>query len=42
MALINIPAFSGLNILAAPQRIEDHQATVAVGCDFRSLDLRPF
>jgi len=42
MALINIPAFSGLNILAAPQRIEEHQATVAVGCDFRSLDLRPF
>jgi hypothetical protein len=39
---INIPAFSGLNILAAPQRIEDHQATVAVGCDFRSLDLRAF
>lgn len=42
MALINIPAFSGLNILAAPQRIRDDEATIAIGCDFRSLDLRPF
>ena len=42
MALINIPAFSGLNILAAPQRIRDDEATVAIGCDFRSLDLRAF
>ena len=42
MTLINIPAFSGLNILAAPQRIREDEATVAIGCDFRSLDLRPF
>lgn len=42
MSLINIPAFSGLNILAAPQRIRDDEATIAIGCDFRSLDLRPF
>ena len=42
MAIVNIPAFSGLNILAAPQRIRDDEATVAIGCDFRSLDLRPF
>lgn len=42
MSLINIPAFSGLNILAAPQRIRDDEAVVAVGCDFRSLDLRPY
>lgn len=42
MTVINIPAFSGLNILAAPQRIREDEATVAVGCDFRSLDLRAF
>ena len=42
MTVINIPAFSGLNILAAPQRIREDEATVAIGCDFRSLDLRPF
>lgn len=42
MSLINIPAFSGLNILAAPQRIREDEATVAIGCDFRSLDLRAF
>ena len=42
MAIVNIPAFSGLNILAAPQRIRDDEATVAIGCDFRSLDLRAF
>ena len=42
MTLINIPAFSGLNILAAPQRIREDEATIAIGCDFRSLDLRPF
>lgn len=42
MTLINIPGFSGLNITAAPQRLRDDEATIAVGCDFRSLDLRPF
>lgn len=42
MAVVNIPAFSGLNILAAPQRIREDEATIAIGCDFRSLDLRPF
>lgn len=42
MTLVNIPAFAGLNIMVAPQRMRDEEATVAVGCDFRSLDLRPF
>lgn len=42
MTTINIPAFSGLNITTAPQRLRDDEAVVAVGCDFRSLDLRPF
>lgn len=39
---ITVPGFSGLNKLVAPQRLEDHQATVAVDCDFRSGDLRPY
>lgn len=42
MTLVNIPAFSGLNITTAPQRMRDDEATIAVGCDFRSLDLRAF
>lgn len=37
-----VPGFTGVNKLLAPQRLQDHEAQVAVNCDFRSLDLRPF
>lgn len=39
---ITVPGFSGVNRITAPQRLEDHQATAAVDCDFRSGDLRSF
>lgn len=42
MARITIPGFSGVVRITAPQRLEDHQAQVAVDCDFRSGDLRPY
>lgn len=39
---ITVPGFSGVVRITAPQRLEDHQAQVAVDCDFRSGDLRPY
>ncbi|MCE5180600.1 MAG: hypothetical protein LLG15_02255 [Betaproteobacteria bacterium] len=39
---ITVPGFSGVNRITAPQRLEDHQATAAIDCDFRSGDLRSF
>lgn len=41
MTLISIPGFSGVVRILAPQRLEDHQATVADNCDFRTQDLLP-
>ena len=42
MARITVPGFSGVVRITAPQRLEDHQAQVAIDCDFRSGDLRPY
>ena len=42
MARITVPGFSGVVRITAPQRLEDHQAQVAVDSDFRSGDLRPY
>lgn len=42
MARITVPEFSGVVRITAPQRLEDHQAQVAIDCDFRSGDLRPY
>lgn len=39
---LTVPGFSGVVRIVAPQRLEDHQAQVAVDCDFRSGDLRPY
>lgn len=36
-----VPGFSGVVRILAPQRLEDHQATVALNCDFRTQDLLP-
>ena len=36
-----VPGFSGVVRILAPQRLEDHQATVAMNCDFRTQDLLP-
>ena len=42
MARLTVPGFSGVVRITAPQRLEDHQAQVAVDADFRSGDLRPY
>lgn len=39
---LTIPGFSGVVRITAPQRLEDHQAQVAIDADFRSGDLRPY
>lgn len=41
MTRLTIPGFSGVVRILAPQRLEDHQATVAMNCDFRTQDLLP-
>ena len=38
--LISIPGFGGLNLALAPQRLQPHEATVAIDADFRNGDLR--